>query len=408
MQGWYFWILPFLIYFYIKQDNAPRWSFLALNILYFAYFFVIPRSDYFQVFQFIIPSFAEMPNLYQMFSAGGYPADVITSVIFSLLQSVLILNVFWIYLKGIESNMQYKIHYKPYLIGIAGDSGSGKSTLTSLISDVFGRDEVAVVEGDDMHKWERGDEQWKVFTHLNPKANEVHENLSHAMRLKRGDAVYRRHYDHHDGHFTLPQKLESKKIIIFDGLHSLLLNKMRDILDLKIFMRPEENLRIHWKVIRDVNERGNKKEQIIEQIHFREEDAEKYIRVQEEYSDISIHLFSEDDLGDRTGDESVPINIAVEFQCANDINFDPLFSVLLAETDIIEVGHVFEKDRQFITLRGPVDGKTIDRAAYLAMPELWNVIIGDPQWSNGYKGLIQLLICYYIFEKIRINSYEQQ
>ena len=51
MQGWYYWIIPFFIYFYVKQDHAPRFIFVLLNVFYFLYFLMTKQSDVWNVWQ---------------------------------------------------------------------------------------------------------------------------------------------------------------------------------------------------------------------------------------------------------------------------------------------------------------------------------------------------------------------
>ncbi len=397
MQGWYYWVLPFLIYFYIKQDDAPMLSFFALNILYFLYFMFIPGSDMFEVFSPISKVIAGYPNLYSAISSYGHNPSVIINSIFSALQAALALSVFWIYRKGIESNMRYKISYKPYLIGLSGDSGSGKSTVARLISDVFGEKNTAVAEGDDMHKWERGHKMWNKFTHLDPRANNLHADLEQAMRLGGGDGVERKRYDHNRGRFTLPEKLESKKIIIFEGLHSLYLTKMRDILDLKIFLRPDEDLRVDWKVARDMRERGYDRARVLEQIKKRGSDSEQFIKPQEQYSDIVVSLGRVDGAGN--------MNLAI--RCGNHINMDPLLSAL-GELRGMRVNHSFLDEFQEVGVEGQASPGEIDSIAFGVIPELWDVVVGEPKWASGYDGLMQLFICYYIFEGMRIEEYEKR
>jgi uridine kinase len=396
MQGWYYWVLPFLIYFYVKQDDAPMMSLFALNIFYFLYFMFIPDSDLFRVFSPISDTIASYPNLYAAISSYGYNPAMIVNSAFSVLQAALALNVFWIYKKGIESTMRYKISYKPYLIGLSGDSGSGKTTVARLITDVFGEKNTAVAEGDDMHKWERGHRMWDRFTHLDPRANNLHADLEQAMRLGSGDGVERRKYDHGRGRFTLPEKLESKKVIIFEGLHSLFLTKMRDILDLKIFLHPDEDMRVDWKVGRDMRERGYDRARVLEQLAKRGGDSDRFIKPQERYSNLIISLGRTD-----SGETNLRI------KCANHINMDPLLS-LLGDVEGVSVSHLFSEEFQEVEVGGAISREKIDAIAFRVVPELWDVVVIEPKWAQGYDGLIQLFICYHVFESMKIEEYEKK
>ena len=59
------------------------------------------------------------------------------------------------------------------LINVSGSSGVGKTTISTIISLILTNLKNGVLHlcGDDLHKWERGDDSWRVVTHLNPEAN---------------------------------------------------------------------------------------------------------------------------------------------------------------------------------------------------------------------------------------------
>ena len=162
---------------------------------------------------------------------------------FTFLQTCLILNAFWIFKGGLKRSMSRKIINKPFLVGIGGDSGVGKSTITRLLVILFGESNATVIRGDDMHRWERGDEHWEEHTHLSPKANHLHEDIKYLKLLKLGRSIYRRIYDHNTGKFTQPSKTHPNNVIIFEGLHPFYISAKRDLFDLKVFIEPDEELR---------------------------------------------------------------------------------------------------------------------------------------------------------------------
>ena len=47
------------------------------------------------------------------------------------------------------------------LLGISGDSGVGKTSLVKMLNEIFFQDDYCVLNGDNYHKWERGDKNWK-------------------------------------------------------------------------------------------------------------------------------------------------------------------------------------------------------------------------------------------------------
>lgn len=178
---------------------------------------------------------------------------------------------------------------KSFLIGVCGNSGSGKSSFVQVLLDLLGNENVLVIHGDDYHKWQRGDPEWQKYTHLNPKANNLalaEENLSD---LKNGNNIYKVEYNHDTGKFVGPYKLQPKQYIIFEGLHAFYTKELRKLIDLKIFIEVDKHLNVHFKLHRDMAERGYAKEQILNAINAREKDARKYITPQKKQADLIIH-----------------------------------------------------------------------------------------------------------------------
>jgi len=203
MQGWYYWIIPFFIYFHSKRSNSKfdftLILFLGLQIAYFVYFLLIKNSDYLQVLQIIAPNLAKAPNAYQSLQLIGIDADKISNLSFTLLQAMLLANCIFIYRSGIKSYANYKIFSHPFLLGICGDSGAGKTTISNSIESIFKNRNTTIIRGDDMHKWERGNDNWNNFTHLNPKSNFLHDEISYLKAIKNSETISRRSYDHDTG-----------------------------------------------------------------------------------------------------------------------------------------------------------------------------------------------------------------
>ncbi len=401
MPGWYYWVLPFFVYFYIKNERFSKLPFYLLCAAYFIYFAVVPTSDYFTLFKYFNPSIAAIPNLYTFLTLHNLPADLVTNLSLTLLQATLLVNVVWLYRRGLEESKKRKLFNMPYLVGIAGDSGSGKSTLAELLMSIFGRENVALVAGDAMHKWERGHEMWQQFTHLNPSANALHDDLEYALSLRAGEDIYRRHYDHDTGHFTLPERLASKKLIVFEGLHSFYLTSMQRALDLKIFIQPEEQLRIHWKLVRDMQERGYTRDTVLAQLEKRASDASEYIAVQEQHADITVTLRAETDLSGSVGND-LPLALFLELKFDNTINID---SLLRALSEHIRIEHRFTDQSQVIRCFGTPDAATIEALSFALVPEVYELTVREPVWSDGHNGILELFICYYILQSLRLSHH---
>lgn len=398
MQGWYYWVIPFLAYFFIKQNDAPKFLFFTLQLCYFAYFSIVKDSDYLQVFQIVAPEIAALPNLYQLLSNHGLNADKLLNLNFTILQVSLLLNCFWIYRSGITNYLKHKLVSKPYLIGISGDSGVGKSTFVSACVNIFGANNVTTLCGDDTHKWERGHDKWREFTHLNPSANRLHGEASFLEALKNGQKISRRIYDHSNGKFTEPKSIEAKKVVIFEGLHSLYVESVRKLFDVKIFIKPEKQLQIHWKIIRDHEKRGYSKEKVIELLKQRDEDSEKFILSQEKYADIKIELIPTDPIKN-CGDQNEEIILALKISCNNNIDIEALIDAASVLSNL-KIEHQFcHDDQQFIKICGEATQAEIRLCGDNLLGEYFDEInLQDPQWLDNLTGFVQLFIAYYVIQ----------
>jgi uridine kinase len=175
-----------------------------------------------------------------------------------------------------------------FTFSICGDSGSGKSYLSRLIQSTLPFDKTLLFETDRYHKWERGAEQYKTYTHLNPEANHLEKLSTDAYKLRLGEDVYIVDYDHGTGKFTEPQCVKSNQYVIFCGLHTLYQESLRSIMDLKIYLDTDPELKIAWKLQRDTKERGASTEKVLSTMKAREPDYQQYIAPQRENANIVL------------------------------------------------------------------------------------------------------------------------
>jgi uridine kinase len=146
------------------------------------------------------------------------------------------------------------------------------------------------------------------------------------FNLKIGNDIYQVDYDHSSGKFTEKQRIESKDMIIVCGLHSLYMPT--HIIKLKIYMDTDDNLKIPWKMNRDIQNRGYSLEKILNQIKARKSDFLKYIYPQRELADIIIRMYT--NVSYEANDPSPPVFLNIGF--ANQFNL----------TNIIAHFHIYE------------------------------------------------------------------
>lgn len=393
MPGWYYWLLPFLVYFYVKKEGRSPLLLLALQGFYLLYFIIDPQANYFELLKL-----SGSTNLYQLLESYGANSKLLVNLSFSCLQTVLLVNAAWIYKKGIESYSQHKITATPFLIGIGGNSGVGKTELSNSLASIFSKQNVTLLRGDDMHKWQRGHEMWQYYTHLDPKANHLHEEINSLKKLKAGRKIARRHYDHSTGKFVPAGMLSPNNLIIFEGLHPFYLQEQSSLYDLKIFIRPESQLLFHWKLLRDTHKRGHSKEKILEELKRRETDARKYINTQARSADILIEPKSLSKIKE-VGSKKEQLDIAYKLTLSNSVFIEPIVEAL-STCKGLEITHSYgASSRQSLSLSGKISSEQLRLLFQHFVPGLEEIGANPESWPQDSFGALTLIITYYIFEQ---------
>ena len=153
------------------------------------------------------------------------------------------------------------------IIGIAGGSGSGKSTITRWIADRFG-EKVTIIRHDDYYKAQH-DLTYEERTKQNydcPEAFETALLVEHLKKLKNGESVRCPVYD-----YTVHDRSDKTKLIVptpvllIDGILVLQDKSLLELLDVKLFVDTDADVRILRRLQRDVDERGRSVKSVINQ-----------------------------------------------------------------------------------------------------------------------------------------------
>lgn len=179
----------------------------------------------------------------------------------------------------------------PIFVGIGGDSGSGKSTLAAAFYDLLGGERITTICLDDYHSLDRRERSLVGLTPLNPRANNFALMEEHLWALKRGEAISKPVYDHSDGTFRGPELVEPNEVVIVQGLHPFLVPGIRQAFDLRVWLDPEPELRIQWKLQRDVAKRGYNETEVRSEIEARRPDARAHIEPQRAHADLVVRFY---------------------------------------------------------------------------------------------------------------------
>ena len=171
---------------------------------------------------------------------------------------------------GCDENIDFvdtEEHMKTVIIGIAGGTGSGKSTFTNRLKDDF-KDQVAVLYHDNYYRAQDDIpfEERKKVNYDHPDAFETELLIEHIKQLKEGHAIQCPVYDYAAHNCSKEVvEIQPKRVILLEGILVLADPRLRDLLDIKVFVEADADERILRRVIRDVKERGRDLEGVVDQ-----------------------------------------------------------------------------------------------------------------------------------------------
>ena len=177
------------------------------------------------------------------------------------------------------------------VIGIAGGTGSGKTTITRSIEDRFGSD-VTVLYHDDYYK-ARHDLTYEERVKLNydhPAAFDTDLMIRDLAALRSGAAIDCPVYDYAIYDRTdKTHTVTPSKVILVEGILIVHEKALRDLMDIKLFVDADADVRILRRILRDVKERGRSLDSVITQyLGTVKPMHEAFVEPSKKYADIII------------------------------------------------------------------------------------------------------------------------
>lgn len=181
---------------------------------------------------------------------------------------------------------------KPVVIGVAGGSGSGKTSVTKSIYETFKGHSILMLEQDYYYKDQSHlplEERLKT-NYDHPLAFDNDLLIEHLHALLQYEPVEKPVYDytmHTRSSETI--QVEPKDVIILEGILILEDERLRDLMDIKLFVDTDADLRIVRRLLRDIKERGRSMDSVIEQyVNVVRPMHNQFIEPTKRYADIII------------------------------------------------------------------------------------------------------------------------
>ncbi|MCZ6858146.1 MAG: uridine kinase, partial [Gemmatimonadetes bacterium] len=157
---------------------------------------------------------------------------------------------------------------KPIIVGIAGGTASGKTTVVQRVVDALGEDRVTVIQHDSYYRDRSSvppEDRLKI-NYDHPDALETSLLVEHLRELRAGRSIERPVYDfaNHTRRSETVQ-IAARAAVLVEGILILAEPELRDLLDIRVFVDADSDLRLMRRLERDVSERGRNADAVFEQ-----------------------------------------------------------------------------------------------------------------------------------------------
>ncbi len=159
-------------------------------------------------------------------------------------------------------------HSQPLIIGVAGGSGSGKTTIAESVVEIVGHEHIALIPHDAYYRDQSAlsVEERARINYDHPDSLETELLAEHLKRLRAGESIERPVYDfstHTRSKRTVAVDPES--VILVEGILVLAEPTLRDLMDLRVYVDTDADLRLLRRVRRDIVERERTADSVLEQ-----------------------------------------------------------------------------------------------------------------------------------------------
>ena len=330
----------------------------------------------------------------------------------------------------------------PIIIGVAADSGCGKSTFMRRLTSIFGGDVVGPLGGgfgaqggwetntlvsdlttviclDDYHLNDREGRKVTKRTALDPLENNFDLMYEQVKALKEGKSISKPIYNHVNGTLDTPETIEPTPIIIFEGLHPMHDERVRELLDFTLYLDISPDVKLNWKIQRDMEERGHSLESILASIEARKPDFDAYIDPQKKDADLIVEVLPTqlDEEDKKTLRVRCIQKVSVEnfspcylFDQGSKIEWSPAASKLSspkpgiklayypesyfgADTEVLEMDGAFDNIQELVYVESALSNTNTKFYGELTQAML---ALADAPGSNNGTGLMQTLAAFAI------------
>lgn len=192
----------------------------------------------------------------------------------------------------------------PVVLGVVGDAASGKTTMARGVAKVLGEGNVVSICTDDYRRYGHGEPGRSA---LHPDSYYLDIVEQHLRLLRQGEPVLIPRYNAATDEFEAPDYVEPRPFIIVEGALGYAGGALPGCYDLKLYLEPQEEVRIKWKIQHDRQVHGRSEREVVKELAQSSPDAESFVKPQRKWADlvVSFSAVPGSEGGPRTVDASL-------------------------------------------------------------------------------------------------------
>ena len=159
-------------------------------------------------------------------------------------------------------------HKAPYVIGVAGGTGSGKTTVSRRIQEAVNVEHIAYMQHDNYYRDQShlSREERARTNYDHPDSLETELMVQHIAALKAGQSIEMPIYDFtQDNRSAETQRVDPAPVILVEGILIFVEKELRDLMDVRIFVDTDADVRFIRRLRRDIVERGRTLDSVVQQ-----------------------------------------------------------------------------------------------------------------------------------------------
>jgi hypothetical protein len=186
--------------------------------------------------------------------------------------------------------------------------------------------------------------------------------------------------------------IKSNDFIIASGLHALYMPILRECYNLSVYLDIDESLRRHFKLQRDVHQRGHTEEKVLASFTRREPDSARFIRPQATHADLVLSLQPIHPRILEGAGKNSPLHFKIVARSRNGLNELSLTRVLVGVCGLhVDMSTNNDATEVELTIEGETSAQDIEMAARMISPRVFEFLDLKPEWQDGVMGLMQLI-----------------